>query len=334
MSVLCRILLCGLAALTIPAAVSADEQSDAAPFRIERPFLWSIRSPDAAAATSWLFGTIHVPDEEFTTLHPAARRAFDAAGIACFEVDFMANMADQMNAITLPDDQSLSDLLPPKLLNRLDARLKSISPLMTRDALPEAHVVVWPLLLANLEAQVRELGSPPLDLKLYLEARSAGKAVGGLEDGARQLQPLIDLPLDDQIAFLRATLDGMDEDDENNINRLELTMRKYASGDAEEFAAFMQAEMDRLELRDELTQRIHKALLTDRNRTMADSIHGRVSAAPSVPHFFAVGLGHLTGDQTVQDALRERGYRVKREEPEATAVDPTRDEETPETPRP
>ncbi len=66
----------------------ADEKS---PLKIEKPFLWKVEkaeSTDSAAKVSWLFGTIHVPDEEVTTLHPAAQAAFDQASAAYFEIDF------------------------------------------------------------------------------------------------------------------------------------------------------------------------------------------------------------------------------------------------------
>jgi uncharacterized protein len=305
--------LCSLAAMPLMTtnAAGGDEDSPE-PITIARPFLWEIHHSDAEDIPSWLFGTIHVPDEQLTTLHPVAQKAFDASQAAYFEIDFMQNMSAQLKAISLPDDQSLDDLLPPELLSQLDARIKKMSPAMSRDVLPAAHVGVWPLLLGNMEAQVRNLGQFPLDLKLYMAAKQEGKRVGGLEKPDGQLEGIIQLPLADQIRFLQATLDGMDEDDSAGIDRLDQTMRKYASGDEQEFAEFIEAEMKRIKLPEELTNRIMSTLLSGRNAKMADSIDRLVSESPETSFFFAVGLGHLTGKETVQDFLRKKGFTIQR----------------------
>ncbi|MFN9977553.1 MAG: TraB/GumN family protein, partial [Phycisphaerae bacterium] len=63
----------------------------------------------------------------------------------------------------------------------------------------------------------------------------------------------------------------------------------------------------------ELTDKILSGLLYDRNRVMAEAADDLMKKHPQDSYFFAVGLGHLTGKQTVQQFLQARGYRIERE---------------------
>ncbi|MFN9976292.1 MAG: TraB/GumN family protein, partial [Phycisphaerae bacterium] len=144
------------------------KESEAA---VRQPFLWRIVKADPAGEpqtpTSWIFGTIHVPDEEVTTLHPLVQSAFDDANAAYFEIDFIKNTGAQTKAISLPDGESLDELISAELIDRLDQRLKKLSPMFVRGQVPDVQVGIWPLLLGNLQAQARHPGRMPLDMRLY-----------------------------------------------------------------------------------------------------------------------------------------------------------------------
>lgn len=299
-------MLCGL-----PQTLRAQAtESPAEEIKIQRPFLWQITRDSKDVTPSWLFGTIHVAAPQLTKLHPVAQDAFDQAGGAWFEIDLLGDMQAQLDVMSLPEGRKTEDVIPAELLARLDARLAKISPVMNRDLLPAVKVAVWPLLLSTLDAQMKYIGNPPLDLQLYLAAQRAEKTIGGLEDPAVQLRGLTGLSDGEQLQFLQATLDDMDRDDSAGADRLTETMRNYASGDPVAFGRFMDEEMQRTQLAPELTARIQKALLWDRNRDMARAIHRVVSDHRGTCCFFAVGVGHLTGKETVQDHLAKLGYRV------------------------
>lgn len=309
--------VCVVTADEKPAPKSSEKKKadEKPPLKIEKPFLWKVEkaeSTDSAAKVSWLFGTIHVPDEEVTTLHPAAQAAFDQASAAYFEIDFLKATNAQMESISLPADKKLEDLIPEELVKRLDARLRKISPIANRTVLPPAHVGVWPLLLGNLDAQLRNLGKLPLDMLLYTNAAQNQKEVGGLEQATGQLQGIIDLPIEEQAAFLKATLDGMDKDEADGIDRIRETMELYASGDEEKFTKFVNDEFNRIGLDPKIAERIETALLGDRNKLMAEAAHKLMKDNPDKSYFFAVGLGHLVGKDTVQEFLQKEGYRITR----------------------
>ena len=55
-----------------------------------------------------------------------------------------------------------------------------------------------------------------------------------------------------------------------------------------------------------------KRVVTDRNRSMAATIAGRLGAAPGKAHFIAVGVAHLVGPASICQELEAKGYRVTR----------------------
>ena len=299
--------------------ISADES-----LQIRRPFLWSIEAVDDAKpiATAWLYGTIHVPDKALTKMHPLADAAWKKATAAYFEIDFLEDSADQTAAISLLPGTRLEDLIPASLVKRLDERLAKISPATTRQVLPNACVSIWPLLLGNLEAQVKYPGRLPMDMKMYAEAKRGGRRVGGLEKAGQQLTALRELPMADQIAFLQGSLDALDEGDTRAVSPLQRIKQLYVAGDASALSAFIDQEFRRADVRAELLDVILKTVMYDRNKQMADRITQLIRQEPDEVFFFSVGIGHLVGGASVQDMLSDVGFRAVRVSDELSAVEP------------
>ncbi|MCH2202446.1 MAG: TraB/GumN family protein [Fuerstiella sp.] len=284
---------------------------DVEPVTIERPFLWEFRRLDSKV-TSYLFGTIHVNDPNITKLHPSVHSAFSSASAVWFEIDFAKDKVAQIEAISLPPGQRLDSLIPESTVVRIDQRLKKLSPLLSRTILPEFRVVMWPLILANLEAQIRHLGTAPMDMQLQVSAQEAKQKTGGLEDPARQLQPLLDLPLEKQIEFLEASLDIMDADDASGINPLEQLVKLYAAGDSEALQEYLLQEMNRPEVSEDLKTLFIDTLLIRRNAQMVRAITAKLKAEPDDVHFVAIGTAHLLGKGSVVEGLRGSGFTVQR----------------------
>ena len=280
---------------------------------VQRPLLWEMRPPNSDVV-SYLFGTVHVNHPEITRLHPRAQSAFDSCRAAYFEIDFTRDNGTQAKAISLPDGQTLEQLVPSHTVDRIERRLKDLSPLLTRENLPEYRVVMWPIMLANLEAQVRYLGTLPLDLQLQQAATQAGKVTGGLEDPTSQLKALTGLPLNQQIDFLEASLDVMDEDDRRGFNSLDELVQLYAEGDEKKLEIYLDLELRRPDVSDELENIFLSTLLTDRNHRMVQSIDDRVKQHPQHQIFIAIGAAHLVGDGSVITGLEQRGYVIRRAE--------------------
>ena len=290
----------------LPAARSQDELTG-----IQRPFLWEFQAPDSTVV-SYVFGTIHVNDPRITKLHPLVRDAFDSAQSVWFEIDFPKDAPAQTKAITLPEGQHLKELVSEETLKRIDARVAKLSPLMSRTTLPEFHIVMWPIALANMEAQVKHAGVLPVDMQLYADALAANRKTGGLEDPNSQLKPLLELSTEQQLAFLEASLDVMDEDDAQGVNQLENLIQLYAAGDGDALQDYLMREMHRPQIPDDLKELFVTTLLMDRNKRMVQAITKNLQAAPDDVHFIAVGTAHLVGSGSVIEELQEAGFEVRR----------------------
>ncbi len=303
-----RLLLPSIVLLShlLPVAAGDDET-----VTIQRPFLWEFWRADSEA-TSYLFGTIHVNDPNITRLHPKVNAAFESSTAAWFEIDFAEDRAAQTEAISLPQDERLEDHVSADTLARIDRRLMKLSPLLSRTALPEFRVVMWPIVLANLKAQVRHLGTLPMDMQLQMAARAANMKTGGLEDAENQLRKLTDLPMEKQIAFLEAFLDVMDSDDAAGLNQMEILIKLYAAGDGDDLQKHLERELQRPQVSDDLQKLFVDVLLIERNDNMVKAIELKISAAPDDVHFVAVGTAHLLGKQSVIEGLRESGFTVRR----------------------
>jgi uncharacterized protein YbaP (TraB family) len=53
-------------------------------------------------------------------------------------------------------------------------------------------------------------------------------------------------------------------------------------------------------------------VFADRNASMTERIMVEVGPTPKEIHFFAVGSGHLIGDDGIVARLRKRGFEVTR----------------------
>jgi len=135
---------------------------------------------------------------------------------------------------------------------------------------------------------------------------------GGLEDATSQLKPLTELPLETQIEFLNASLDVMDEDTAQGISQLEILVKLYAAGDGDALQKYLEKELRRLQVSEELQKLFIDTLLIERNVDMVKAIAANVEAAPDEVHFVAVGTAHLLGKGSVVEGLQQAGFTVRR----------------------
>src|SRR3546814_2548414 len=84
---------------------------------------------------------------------------------------------------------------------------------------------------------------------------------------------------------------------------LDTLVDQWSKGDPDALAATMNESM-------EATPDLAKTLLFDRNANWAGQLQARMDQPGTV--FVAVGAGHLAGQHSVQDYLKERGLTVTR----------------------
>ena len=302
--------LAGLLAVAVAAAVLA---SACAPARhtsaaastgaLPAPFLWRI---EGLEATSYLFGTIHLPDERVLTLHPAVEAAFAASDAVYTEIPMtLATSMEASSRIFLEDGTRLRDVLPADLYERADRYLTARG----RDIELFGRFKVWKFTmdLGMLDSFRKYLFSVPMDMTLASRAQAAGKLTGGLETVEEQMAVFESLTLEEQVEMLRQTLAELEAMEARGEPAHDEVVQLYLSGDGEALAAEMAAAEG-----DPVGAKFLRLILTERDERMAERAAARMRGNPRTSFFFAVGAAHCVGDEGLPVRLRRLGFQVER----------------------
>ena len=295
-----RLLAAGLLLLT----GCAQEQSAAARVPTAKaayvtPALWQVKDEDT---TIYLFGTVHVLKPGTEWFKGGIKRAFDGSDELVLEIvepeDPQAMAASMAHTALARDGVKLSDRLDADMRGKYQAAMganglpwqifEPFNPWMAGMAL-----AVKPLEKLGYKA---DLGA---EKTLTAAAKAAGKKVGALETVEQQLGYFAGLPMDSQVKFLNATVEGLPDMDKE-FSRL---IAHWKEGDPDKLAAEMNESL-------EATPELAQVLLIQRNANWAKWIKERMARPGTV--FIAVGAGHLAGKGSVQEQLKEMGVSSNR----------------------
>ena len=270
------------------------------------PLLWRIET----ATPQYLFGTVHIPDPRVTNLHPEVEQAFAESEVVLTELKLdMATMTAAAQASLLPANQSLSKMLTLAQLQQLKVELNAISGMLQPGMFDRLKPWAMATQLALLSIQLKHPGVPALDYQLAQRAEAEGKRNEGLEQLHEQLGIFDGLKQADQIALLQDSLNGLAKARKEGKNPMELLTQAYLRGDEAQLQQVMKSlEGEKTPLND----RLMKALIDDRNQTMASRLAARFKAKPDTRHFVAVGAAHLVGEKSVIALLQKQGYQITR----------------------
>ena len=302
-----------------PLAAAAATASKPAPVStVTAPFLWRIEGP----VPSYLYGTIHVPDPQVTTLPAAVEQAFKSSGAVFTEIPMDAALQlGMMSKMMLPGDQSLTDVLGPELYERLSSTIRRSLPKDSPGPMAAALTAMlgrmkpWAamLQLTMIEFLPDMLaGNKALDTMLFDRAKSEGKETGGLETIDEQLSVFEVLTMDEQIRLLKLTLDTMDEAYKANRSASRELIDGYLSGDLEKLAAMSN---DSMKGEPELQKKFMARALDGRNVVMVDRLLAKRAERPTKTCFFAVGTLHYAGAEGIISLLEKKGLKVTRVTP-------------------
>ncbi|MEJ2115131.1 MAG: TraB/GumN family protein [Gammaproteobacteria bacterium] len=275
---------------------------------IEKPFLWKI---EGDRATSYLFGTVHLPDARISTLHESVEQAFSDSEYIYTEIPLeTSDMLAQANYLMLEGDQTLAEIVGSDLLRRADNIVKDINPALTID--PFLKFKVWALAtsLPLLEQQLDNPGVLPLDAQLYQRAGNEGKGTGGIETIQEQLSYFENLTQEEELKMLRDTIEFMEDANNQEQSLAEEFIQYYSQGDVDAFGELMVKYIKE----DEFSKDFIKKILFDRNVIMAERIYKKLQENPDRSYFFAIGAGHYWGATGVQNLLINNGLSISRVE--------------------
>jgi uncharacterized protein YbaP (TraB family) len=297
-------------------AIGSSARAQTSPIQpTEKPLLWRIEGP----VSSYLYGTIHIPDQRVLALPAVVTRAMNASDAVYTEVVLdQDTLSAAAGAGQLPDSQDLRKIVGDEVFARLvkivvhalgnnvppgvDAMMASVLARQTPIAAMSQLVLLdyLPDLLA---------GRLPLDLMLHNEAVKAGKETGGIETLEEQTDVLFNgLPIDEQAKMLVAAIDEVQHQKpgENPVRHL---VDLYLAGDLEPLAAELNKQ-DREEAA--LEKQFQSRLIDDRNVKMADRIAARCRDNKTRSYFFAVGAAHYSGETGILAQLARKGFKVTR----------------------
>jgi hypothetical protein len=257
----------------------------------KKSLLWQLDHP-ALARPSFLFGTMHVRDEQaFQFLHIVYHHLDHCDALATeYNVNEQAS-ADLANVMFLPNNQQLADFFPFHQYQKL----KGIVWKAFRINI-DRYGRFQPLMLINIisEKLLQKDRPQALDLHLWQYAGQTGKLQVGIETLDEQLRILQAIPLDQQLQQLR------------NLGRKVTSFRKATLKNA---AVYQYNDPQRIyQLVRRSSHGLRKLLLFRRNRIMAERIEKIVREQPTL---CAVGAGHLSGKEGLIRLLKQRGFTLR-----------------------
>jgi len=272
--------------------------------------LWQLEKP--GLETSYVLGTMHVPDPEILELSPVIREALAKSPQAAFEVVSDQRQRRQyqqsfMTAALLPEDQSLSDLLDSSSYAQVlrIAQRQRPSPMM----IGPYHIsrfkpwFVMEIIGRNDSTSSHlDPSSPVLDDLLEARAKKAGKKVVGLETFEEQIAITNDMSMDDQVALLQANLRNY-----NNWHVYATYADIYRRADTAMFYGIWLQNLEGLD--PGVAARFNRRFLDGRNHIMVERALPLMAEGGT---FIAVGALHLPGEQGILRLFEAEGFTLTR----------------------
>ena len=272
----------------------------------DRAFVWRVSSDTAIV---YLVGSIHFADKSFYPLRPEIEKAFAGCDNLVVELNVNKIDADVYNSLlskkgVYKDGKTIKDVISEKTWLQLQKRLNLLS--INYDAVKHYRPGVLVLTLSAMQAM--QMGFDPqlgIDVHFLLEASRQEKNIVELETLEQQINLFLNVP--DGELLLQESLYSLDESESMMADMV----RYWKQGD--------EAQMVKLLFEDAIEDypafgEIYDRLFYERNRQMISKINAMLSkkSAEKMCHFVVVGSGHLLGEQGIVNALKEKGYMIKR----------------------
>ena len=279
-------------------------------------FLWVGVSPALAAAepaagwhtfwsvkgrhgnTVWLLGSVHVLRPEDATPPPAVLLAYAASRQVVLELDFDAGGKmgpPDARLLRLPADRQLRDVLGSSLHARFVASAAKVG----LAAAVFDSLQPWFAAITYEQAVYAQLGfdaTQGVDQQFARRAAADGKPVIGLETVDEQLGFFASLPLKDQVALLRETLD----DTTDAQQELDGIVDAWRRGDTKKLETLLsQGKAE--------SPTLMRRLTTDRNRRWMQKLLPLLEGQHDA--MVIVGALHLVGDDGLPNLLKKAGWQ-------------------------
>jgi uncharacterized protein len=268
---------------------------------------WQVESATRPGGRAWLLGSVHAATPELR-FDPAIESAFEGSDALVIEADITASgggdafgfVRRMLEKATLPEGQTLDQLLPPPTWDQLGDFLRSRG----QPVEPIRRFEPWLVMTMVTSYLFAEAGLPAeggVDLRFVSRAEKRMPIVA-LETPEFQLSLLDSLPLDVQARMLAEVLDKQAETRDASTRLYEA----WQLGDL----ATIEAETLAPARSDPKLRAFHESVYVERNRAMAARIDELLREEKT--WFVVVGAGHMVGDEGIPALLAKRGHRIAR----------------------
>ena len=282
-------------------------------FNAQAQLLYRI-SGKGLESPSYIVGTYHLAPASFADSIPGMSEAIENTQQVCGELDMMdafkpENTARLLQSQMLPEGVTLSSLLTADQLSRLNALLLEVLGTNLEDEAFAAQMEkMKPVTLSttlSLAAYMKKAQSfnpmELLDNYFQMLALQSGKSVIGFETVEFQMGVLYGSELPEQVDNLMCMVDHFDEATEL-VDRI---TSAYFSQNFQQLESVLEEEMEGTCA---ATPEEEAALLDNRNHNWIKLMPDMMAEKPTL---FAVGAGHLCGEQGVLKLLEGLGYTVE-----------------------
>lgn len=264
------------------------------------PAIWKASDADS---NIWLFGSVHVLDEDTKWKTETLTRAIDSADLYYYEVPIDdPQVAVRMMGIFAskganPSGKQLTDYLDDeqdKLLTDavadLGLPLSALQPMKP-----------WAAALTIVPLQLQKAGyRADIGVELTLLAQTADDKERFFETVDQQMGFFVDLDQEQSVAFLVSSLEDM----EKGSGLLDRLVDAWSVGDVEAMEVLINESMKKE------SPEVYQILLVNRNKQWVKKIAELMAGDQDV--LVTVGAGHLVGDQGVPSLLQAEGFTVER----------------------
>lgn len=260
----------------------------------DKSLLWEITAP-TMQQPSYLFGTIHLLCQEDYIWTPAMRKALQLSEEVCFEMDMDDPTVMMEVAMGMMDrsGKTIDQYFSPeeyKIVERFVTDSLGMNMAMFRQMKPAALQSVF-------ATKVVSCPSPAsYEVNIMEEATRQKKEITGLEKPGEQL----------------ALFDEMNTD---SVIREIVRMATDYSQERDEFSRMLQAYrhqdlplLFKIIEESDMSGEDKHSFVYDRNKRWISRMEGRMEQRPV---FFAVGAGHLWGENGLIELLRKEGYSLR-----------------------
>lgn len=272
-------------------ATAEQPPADAVP----GPALWVVRDEDT---TIYLFGTVHVLPEGVDWYDARIAAALSSADELVTELnmdDPEAISGSIIAAAPLPEGQNLREMMTPENRVEFEAALTRIG--LPPNALDRYEP--WYAAIVLSLGPLQNAGfDPATGVENALAERAAGKRHDALETIEQQVQMFDGMEMEHQLNYVDEAAEGVAD----VLTTVETMVSQWRAGEVDKLGQTLNDDMDDAYL--------VNRLLINRNMNWAGWIERRLAQPGRV--FVAVGAGHLAGEGSVQDQLRNRGLTVTR----------------------